>query len=305
MDPLSHILALLRPQAVDWRVIEAPLEWSFRFVPDPNVVIFGQAIQGGFDMVRDDGQELRGCEGDFMLMVSPPPWVMRRPGGGPSLDFKTYLADPKRYTAGCDPATITRFIGGHFTFAAEGAELLGRLMLPSVHVRAADVASGRLGTLLGLIGDEAQAARPGAPQVVKRLLEVLLVEALRHPGLGWRETDSGLLAGLADPRIGQALKLMHQDVARLWSVGDLAHAVGMSRSAFAERFAERVGLPPREYLAGWRMTLAKQALLEREAPMMRIAELAGYQSVSAFSTAFRRLTGAAPTAYVRSSMTAS
>ena len=301
MDPLSHILTLLRPQAVEWRLIEAPMEWTLRFAPIPNVVIFGQAVDGAFDVVRDDGQVLSIAPGDFMLMPSPPPWVMRRPGGGTVLDFKAYLADPRRFIAGGDPSTMARFIGGHFTFAAAGAELLGRLMLPIVHVRAAEVASGRLGTLLALLGDEALTDRPGGPQVVKRLLEVLLVEALRSPGLGWSESGGGLLAGLADARIGPALRLMHEDVARPWTVGALARAVGMSRSAFAQRFADRVGLPPKEYLASWRMTLAKQALVARETAMADIAELAGYQSVSAFSTAFRRLTGASPTGYIRSS----
>jgi AraC-like DNA-binding protein len=83
-------------------------------------------------------------------------------------------------------------------------------------------------------------------------------------------------------------------------VADLALAAGMSRSAFAARFAEIVGLPPIDYLSSWRMTLAKQALETGGRPMADIAELAGYQSVSVFSTAFRRLTGLSPTAYLRS-----
>jgi AraC-like DNA-binding protein len=74
----------------------------------------------------------------------------------------------------------------------------------------------------------------------------------------------------------------------------------MSRSAFASRFAETVGVPPIEYLANWRMTLAKSALASSEVPMIDIAEMAGYQSVSAFSTAFKRETGLSPTLYVRS-----
>ena len=174
-------------------------------------------------------------------------------------------------------------------------------MLPIVHVRAAEVVDGRLGALLGLLGDEALADRPGGAQVMKRLLEVLLVEALRYPGAGWDQAGEGLLTGLADPPIGRVLRLMHDDVRRGWTVSDLAQAAGMSRSAFAARFTKMVGLPPMEYLSNWRMTLARQALLAEKTPMADIAELAGYRSVSAFSTAFRRVTGASPTGYVRTS----
>jgi AraC-like DNA-binding protein len=240
--------------------------------------------------------------GDFILMASPGHWAMRGPGGGPSIAFKALLADPTKFAAGGDAKTASRFIGGHFTFAASGAELLRKLMLSVVHVRAPEVATGRLGALLALLGDEALAERPGGAEVMARLLEILLVEALRHPGAGWDQDGSGLLSGLADPRIGQALRLMHDDVRRIWTVSELARAAGMSRSAFAARFAEVVGMPPMEYLTSWRMTLARQALLVRETPMADIAELAGYRSVSAFSTAFRRLTGASPTSYVRSSV---
>ena len=301
MDPFSHVLTLLRPQAVDWRVIDAPDGWTLLFRPSPDVVVFGQAIAGVFDIVRNDGRTVHISTGDFILMASPGPWAMRGPGGGPSIDFKALLADPTKLAASGDAQSVTRFIGGHFTFAASGAELLGKLMLPIVHVRAAEVASGRLGALLALLGDEALAERPGGAEVMARLLEILLVEALRHPGAGWDQAGSGLLTGLADPKIGQALRLMHDDVRRIWTVSELARAAGMSRSAFAARFADVVGLPPMEYLSSWRMTLARQALLADNVPMVDIAELAGYRSVSAFSTAFRRLTGASPTSYVRSS----
>jgi AraC-like DNA-binding protein len=300
MDPFSHVLALLRPQAVDWRVIDAPEGWTLRFHPSPDVVVFGQAIDGPFEIVRDDGRRVQTSSGDFLLMASPGPWALHRPGDGPSIDFKAFLDAPASFAGGA-AQSVTRFIGGHFTFAAAGAELLGKLMLPIVHVRAAEVQAGRLGALLALLGDEALAGRPGGAEVMARLLEVLLVESLRHPGAGWDQAGSGLLNGLADPRIGQALRLMHDDVRRVWTVGELAKAAGMSRSAFAGRFADVVGLPPMEYLSSWRMTLARQALLADQTPMADIAELAGYRSVSAFSTAFRRLTGASPSRYLQSS----
>jgi AraC-like DNA-binding protein len=92
---------------------------------------------------------------------------------------------------------------------------------------------------------------------------------------------------------------MHGDAQRSWTVADVARAVGMSRSAFAARFADTVGLPPMDYLFNWRMTLARAALTSSKVPMVQVAEIAGYGSVSAFSTAFSRATGQSPSQYAR------
>lgn len=93
---------------------------------------------------------------------------------------------------------------------------------------------------------------------------------------------------------------MHADTKRPWTLVTLAREIGMSRSALAFRFTQIVGIPPIEYLADWRMTLAKNALASADVPMVALAETSGYQSVSAFSMAFKRETGLSPTLYVRS-----
>ncbi len=191
-------------------------------------------------------------------------------------------------------------MAGNFKFAPANRDLISTLMLPIVRVRGNETEAGRLGALLAALGEEALADRPGRSLVLDRLLEVMLIEALRYrpPEIG--SEGRGLLAGLADPKIGRALRIMHADTKRPWTLVALAREVGMSRSAFASRFTEIVGVPPIEYLANWRMTLAKSALASSEVPMTDIAEMAGYQSVSAFSTAFKRETGLSPTLYVRS-----
>ena len=136
--------------------------------------------------------------------------------------------------------------------------------------------------------------------MLDRLLELILIEALRYRPADIVEGRSSLLAGLADTQIGNALRIMHADTKRSWTLAALAREVGMSRSAFASRFSQIVGVPPIEYLATWRITLAKSAFASSEVPMIDIAEMAGYQSVSAFSTAFKRVTGLSPTLYVQS-----
>jgi AraC-like DNA-binding protein len=292
------MIALLKPQALQWRVVEAHDAWTLRF-PAVEAVVFGQLLEGSIHVERQDGVSFDLQTGDFMLMAAPPSWMARPPGGGPLTEFQAYIDDPSRLRSpGGDPS-ITRFLAGYFTFAAENSDLLATLMLPVVHVRAAEVEAGRLGVLLDLLGDEAVANRPGRSLVLDRLLEITLVEALRQRPEGLDGLRPGLLAGLADAQIGAALKLMHKDAKYGWTVSELARRSGMSRSAFAARFSETVGTPPIDYLSAWRMTLAKAALVSANKPLSEVAELAGYQSVSAFSTAFSRAIGCPPTAYSR------
>lgn len=299
MDPFSQIIDLLKPQAVGWRVVEAHNAWTIGFRPT-NVVVFGQIIEGACHVEREDGVNFDLASGDFMLMAGPPNWTMAAYGGRVAVDFKAVVEDPGILLSQERPADVTRFIAGNFTFEAANRDLISTLMLPIVCVRGNDIAAARLAALLATLGEEALADRPGRSLVLNRLLEVMLVEALRYRSEGISEGGRGLLAGLDDPKIGRALRIMHADTRQPWTLAALAREVGMSRSALASRFAQIVGIPPIEYLANWRMTLAKSALASSEVPMTDIAELAGYQSVSAFSTAFKRQTGLSPTLYIRS-----
>jgi AraC-like DNA-binding protein len=299
MDPFSQIVALLKPQAAFWRMVEAHDAWTIRFLPS-GVVVFGQVIEGAARVERDDGTGFDLVAGDFMLMAAPPPWTMAGGGGGTPVDFKAAVADPALLLSAERNATVTRFIAGSFTFAPANADLVASLMLPIVHVRGTDAIMGRLGALLSALGDEALGDRPGRSLVLDRLLEVLLIEALRYRPGAIPGADRGLLAGLADSKLGKALHIMHEDAQRPWTVAALANAVGMSRSAFAARFTHLIGMPPIDYLANWRMTLAKAALASSNLPMAEIAEIAGYQSVSAFSTGFKRATGFSPKFYTQS-----
>lgn len=151
--------------------------------------------------------------------------------------------------------------------------------------------------LVRLVGEESLARRAGRELVLARLVEVLLVEALRAaPG---EDAPPGLLRALADPRLAPAMQLMHRDVARPWTVAALARAAALSRSAFFERFTRTVGLPPMEYLLAWRMAVAKKLLLDQDLGVAEVAPRVGYGSASTFSTAFGRHAGQPPSHYAR------
>lgn len=138
---------------------------------------------------------------------------------------------------------------------------------------------------------------PGAATVMSKMSELLFVEAVRRYLATMPEADTGFLAGLRDPAVGKALALMHSQVARDWTAEDLADAVNLSRSAFADRFTALMGQPPMRYLTAWRMQVAGQKLREGKRSISQIAFEIGYESEAAFTRAFKREVGMPPAAW--------
>jgi AraC-like DNA-binding protein len=185
-----------------------------------------------------------------------------------------------------------RLLGGYFVFDSPDAALMVSLLPAVVHVRGIE----RLSALVRLVGDESSAQRSGRDLVLTRLVEVLLIEALRSTS--GDDAPPGLLRGLSDARIATAIRQMHAQLARSWTVPELAKIAALSRSTFFERFTRTVGLSPMEYLLAWRMAVARD-LLRHDHGIAEVAERVGYGSASTFSTAFSRHVGQPPGRYAR------
>jgi AraC-like DNA-binding protein len=186
-----------------------------------------------------------------------------------------------------------RLLGGYFLFDSHDAALLVSLLPAVVRVRGAE----RLSTLVKMLSEESSGRKAGRDLVLTRLVEVLLIEALRWTS--GADAPPGLLRGLADVRLAAAMRHMHGDPSHSWSVTQLAKKAALSRSAFFERFTQAVGLPPMEYLLVWRMAIAKDLLRSQNLGLTEVAERVGYRSASAFSTAFSRHVGMPPSRYAR------
>jgi AraC-like DNA-binding protein len=182
---------------------------------------------------------------------------------------------------------------GYCLFGTPDAALLVSLLPQFVHVRG----EKRLATLVRLVGEESRELRPARDVILERLLEVLLIEALRSTA--GTAASPGLLRGLADGRLAVAIRRMHESPTEPWTVAQLAKEAALSRSAFFERFSRAVGVAPMEYLLAWRMALAKNLLRRNEGGVAKVAERVGYSSASAFSVAFTRHVGLSPTRYAR------
>lgn len=147
---------------------------------------------------------------------------------------------------------------------------------------------------------ESRHRRAGSAAVLERVSEMVFVDAARrHLESLPPEGGEGWLGALRDRHVGRAIGLIHERPAEPWTVDSLGHAIGLSRSALHERFLERVGMPPMQYLANWRMQVGAKLLRESRAPVASLALETGYESEAAFSRAFKRLTGLPPAAWRR------
>jgi AraC-like DNA-binding protein len=297
-DPLAAIISLLRPQTVLSKVISGAGKWSIR-KPRYEDPAFCLLLDGSCFLEPDGVDALELSEGDFVLLPQMPSFTL---ASDLSISPTSIAFDPSRethYGTASDPVTM-RMLGGYFRFDRANAQLLVKLLPPLVHIRREDPGAARLRRIVELIGEEADANRSGRDLILERLVEVLLVEALRFRSASAAREGQGLLAGLSDPALARTLREIHLDVARRWTVKQLARTAGMSRAVFAERFARKVGMPPMQYLLEWRMALAKDVIRGERPSLAEVAERVGYQSASAFSTAFTRLTGRSPSEFARS-----
>jgi len=299
IDPLAEVVSLLRPGVRYTKVVGGAGRWGVRRAetgqPSYCVILEGScrlAVEG--ECEGNDALTL--MPGDFVLIPATWNFAMSSMQAPDERDFERQptMLQPGEFRHGIQDGPLdVRFIIGHCVFESPDAALLVSLLPRLVHVRGEQ----RLATLVQLVNDEARAQRPARGIVMTRLLEVLLIEALR--GAAGTGTPPGLVRGLADARLAAALRCMHEAPAHAWTVAELAREAALSRSAFFERFSEAVGAAPMAYLLAWRMALAKDLLRRGACSIAEVAERVGYSSASTFSVAFARHIGQPPARYAR------
>jgi AraC-like DNA-binding protein len=293
IDPLSEVIELLRPKAVFTKGISGAGRWGVRY-DDFGHPSFAVVLDGACRLAVDGQEPLTLEAGDFVLLPRTPGFVMS--------GFEAVIPDfvdphiaaqatgEVRHGTQDGPPSV-RILGGYFIFDSEDSGLLVSLLPAQVHVRGVE----RLSILVKLLIDEAGQRHSGRDLVLTRLVEILLVESLRLTQTS--DAPAGLLRGLGDVRLAEAIRQMHADPGRPWTMVQLAKEAALSRSAFFDRFSRSVGVPPMEYLLAWRMALAKDLLRRQEIDIAQVAERVGYGSASTFSTAFSRYVGQPPGRY--------
>lgn len=292
-DPLTEVVRLLQPHAVFANPISGKGDWAIRYSAygQPSFCIM---LEGSCLLAVDGHEPITLRAGDFVLLPSTPPFTISSANPAPCvhIDPKTMPAgaEERRYGAqGGQPDM--RSLGGAFLFDNADPRLLVSLLPEVVHVQD----SARLAQLVHMLGEEYMEQKPGSEFMLSRLIGMMLVEAMRSTTTG--SAPPGLLRGLGDERLAPALKKLHARIDHAWTVGELAHAAALSRSAFFDRFTRTVGAAPMEYLLSWRMEIAKDLLRREGLSVSAVAERVGYGSTSTFSVAFSRQVGQSPSRY--------
>jgi len=303
MDALAGLLD--GPRARDAFLLRSVLAapWSLR-IEDQAPLTLVAVVSGRAWIVPGDGDPVSIRRGDIAIVLGPdaytvadtpetPPQVVIHPDqrcetvdGAPlyqDLDLGVR-------TWGNSPDGDTVMLTGSYHLDSEVSRRL-LAALPRLIVLDADRADQ---TLIGLLAAEVVKDDPGQEAVLDRLLDLLLIASLRTWFSRPEARAPGWYRAQADPVVGRALRMLHNNPAHPWTVATLADATGISRAALARRFTDVVGEPPMAFLTDWRLTLAADMLLEPEATIATVADKVGYSSAFALSTAFKRQRGISP-----------
>ena len=300
MDPLSDVLALLKPQSYLTAGFDAGGAWAVRFDNQAGTIKC-YAVSSGACWLAVDGVAgpFRLAAGDCFVLPSGRSFTL-------ASDLALSPAAAHDVFAGARHGGIVVHKGGGGVFLAgtrfevngrKAQALLGALP-PVVHLEAAEDQAA-LRWSIGRMMAEMRENKPGASLAAHHLAHMMLLQALRLYLARQLGGQVGWFYALTDPRLGMAIGAMHADPAHRWTLGELAARAGLSRSIFAQRFREKVGETPIAYLTRWRMMLAAEQLASGRDPLAQTARSLGYESENAFNTAFKRVMGCSPRRYAR------
>ncbi len=299
MDPLSGVLSLLKPRSTVSRGFSAAGDWAIQYPHNEGIKCY--AVVSGRCWLSVEGvPEAALVEtGDCFLLPTGRPFRLASDMAVKPVDAaKIYSTVNDDGTVICNGGGEFFLVGSYFALVGDHAGILLGMLPPIVHLHKQ---SDRVALRWAVerMMQEIREEQPGGSLVIEHLAHMMLVQALRLHMSNGSQAGVGWLFALADRQIGAALTAMHGNPGRRWTLQALGERAGMSRSAFALRFKQTVGMAPLEYLTRWRMLLAGHRLAKSSEPVATIALSLGYESESAFSAAFRRTMDCSPRQYGR------
>jgi AraC-like DNA-binding protein len=308
MDPLSDVLRAVRLNGAYFYEVRASLPWNVEAVaartlsppvlPDSeHLISYHMVVDGTCYGMLVGGEPIPLEPGDVILFPHGDPHVMcSHPDGRGAVEYQRSAPAkyPFRVHMGDGPSATELFCGFLGCDRTPFNPLLAAL--PRA-LRVERVANPGFGLLIRQVTAEAQIGGWGASSVLTRLAELMFIEVIRRYISQLPAEETGWLAALRDDVVGRALGLVHSRYDHAWTVEELAHAVGASRSNFVARFTALVGQPPMQYLTQWRMQVAARMLRDEETKVSGVGAAVGYDSEAAFSRAFKKTTGVSPGAW--------
>jgi AraC-like DNA-binding protein len=298
MDILAQVLDRVRLGGTLLFHFELGHPWNLA-LPERPYALFHYLSRGSATLALEQGKELRMDAGDFVVVTRGERHLIysdRRTEPLPILEIDRLPQQLGVVRHGGRTKPLSTMICGNFTVSRP---LCGSVLqlLPPLLVLKPTADGGWLEAILRRMVNESALERPGQRVALSRLTEVLFVEVLRS----WIKTLSpgqgGWLGAISDPHIGPALKLIHENPERPWTLRDLGHRVGLGRSVFSARFSKLVGQSMQRYVISRRMAEAAYLLESTDDGIARIASRVGYETAAAFSKLFHRHHGLSPGRY--------
>jgi AraC-like DNA-binding protein len=298
MDPLSDVLSLLKLHGYGCGGFDVGGDLCLQFPKHAGIKCYAVVSGQGWLSVAGVPDPVQLKAGDCFLLPLGFPFQLASDLTVPPVDALTIIraASKNGSIASFNGGGNFFIAGGHFALTGSHAGVLQAMLPPIVHIRN-EADKAELRWCMERMRQELREPRPGGFLVAQQLATMILVQALRlhlAEGLG---NGVGWLFALADRQMAAAINAMHDDPAHRWTLQSLAERAGMSRTSFTLKFKETVGASAMDYLTRWRMLLAGDRLVNSSDPISVIARSLGYESESAFSTAFKRIMGCSPRQY--------
>ncbi|KTC53470.1 AraC family transcriptional regulator [Pseudomonas fluorescens ABAC62] len=296
MDTLSDVVGLLQSHRSHYAGLKAGGDWALDF-PAPDGIGFNAVVEGQC-WLEVEGMLVptRLYEGDCFLLTQKLPWKLSSQMALPGQDAREVYREAVGGIAHVGNSTDLFMISGLFTYGDE-ARLLLEGLPPVVRISARSAQGSVLRWCLEQLAWEYASASLGAALMTEHLAQMMLVQILRLYQSSLGASTAGWLAALSDPRLAPVFAHVHANPARRWTLAEMASVAKQSRSTFALHFKQRVGVAPQAYLTRWRMHLAVKALNSSASSVSSIGQSLGYQSDSAFGSAFKRQMNCSPREY--------
>jgi len=300
-DQLSEVFDLVEVQGLITGGFEIRGPWVSR-AHDLDALTLLAVVRGGARLSTDGSTTPVTLASGDVAILNNQSWLHLTGGSGSGLPREVPAPHTGPYIpfggpeGGPDDGQADVVIGGRIALNRTGRELLEQALPPVGHVRAAAATATHLRCSLDRLFQETTTGQLGSAFAMRQYGQLLLLDVLRAY-VDQTELPPGQLRVLTDERLRGALRLMHGDPGRRWTVQELARAAGMSRTSFAERFRTVAGVPPVTYLNTWRVLLAQRALRDDGTRVGLLAFELGYASESAFSAAYKRQVGESPARY--------
>lgn len=292
-DPFSEILNLANSKAICSGSMTAEEPWAV-LLPPPAMLKFFAVMRGRcYLKVEGEAEPHELHEGDVVLFNMSRRYILASDLSMEPIDVAKHYK-PNVTKAQLGNGKDFAMIGCHAHLDRSSGFSIVDVLPEMIHLRAESAQAPVLKWLLDQLVQESNNDLPGGAAAAAQIAHLIFIHVLRAHLNSNTTMPAGWLRAMSDERLLPAVRQMHNEPGRAWSLIELAKTANMSRTTFAEHFKNVAGVAPLAYLTEWRMRLAEAALREKDVSVSDLSESLGYTSVSAFSNAFKRVIGKAP-----------